>query len=304
MMVWRHFPIIAFLILLSGCSGVGLEPQATATLTPAASQMPTPTSVPLAATVNGEGIPLEDFNLEVARFERAQATLGVALNTLGDYAKRVLESMVEERVAAQAANTAGLSVAPDLVEATYRTAEKARGGPEGMQAWLKDNLYTEANFRETLARQMLVQRITGQIADQTPRVAEQVHARHILVGSKVTADYLLGLLTQGISFENVARKYSQDLSTRDSGGDLGWFARGTLLAPEVEEAAFGLEVGKTTPEAVQSKMGFHIIQTLEKQSDRSLSPVSYELLRRRAVQTWLAGQVAQAKIQIFVTTAP
>jgi hypothetical protein len=303
MSVWQRLFAIGCFLLLAGCSSGNLISQPTETNTPTPTVLPSPTSVPLAALVNDEPIPLEEYNLEVARFERAQATLGVDLSTLGDYAKRVLNSMIEERVAAQAAKSAGLAVPAGQVDTTYQAGEQARGGADGMQTWLKDNLYTEASFREALARQILVQMITSQIADQTPRTADQVRARHILVSAQATAEYLVGLINQGTDFAKVAKKYSQDLSTRDNGGDLGWFARGTLLSPEVETAAFALDVDQMTQQPVQTQLGFEIIKTLAKESNRPLSPAAYELLRRKSVQTWVAGQVAQAKIQILMTTA-
>jgi parvulin-like peptidyl-prolyl isomerase len=300
-MEWRKL-LPCSLLFVGACTALAPILQDTPTSIPSFTPTPSATAVPLAAIVNEEPIPLEEYALEVARFERAQATLGIALNTLGDYPKRVLQSMIEERVAAQAAKTAGLSVTQEKVEAAYQTAEKARGGPDGMQTWLKDNLYTEASFRVTLQRQMLVQAITAQIADQVPSRAEQVHARHILVGAQATADYLLSLLAQGLPFDQLARKYSQDLSTRDNGGDLGWFARGTLQAPEVETAAFALEANQISPAAVKSALGFHIIQTLEKESDRPLSSAAYARLRQHAIEAWLANQVAQAKLQILLNS--
>jgi parvulin-like peptidyl-prolyl isomerase len=298
-MKWRKF-LPGLLLVAAACSGLAPVLQAPPTETPTAIPTPSASPVPLAATVNGEPISLEDYSLEVARFERAQSTLGISLTTLGDYPKLVLQSMIEERVAAQVAAAAGLTVSPDKVDAAYQAVEQARGGADGLKTWLQANLYTEANFRVTLQRQLLVQAISNQIADQVPAKADQVHARQIQVSTQVTADYLLSLLAQGLEFDQLARKYSQDLSTRDNGGDLGWFAKGTLQAPELEEAAFALEPNQVTPAAIQSALGFHIVQTLEKQTDRPLSPAAFALLRKRAIESWLATQVAQAQIQILL----
>jgi hypothetical protein len=54
------------------------------TETPTATPTITPTPVPLAARVNGEGIPLAEFEHEIARFELAQTRLGKDLAALGD----------------------------------------------------------------------------------------------------------------------------------------------------------------------------------------------------------------------------
>ena len=48
-----------------------------------------------------------------------------------------------------------------------------------------------------------------------------------------------------------------------SGGDLGWFSRGMMIA-EFEDAAFGADVGEIVG-PVESQYGFHIIQVLGKE---------------------------------------
>ncbi|NIR59143.1 MAG: post-translocation molecular chaperone, partial [Gammaproteobacteria bacterium] len=58
-------------------------------------------------------------------------------------------------------------------------------------------------------------------------------------------------------------------SSRELGGDLGWFPRGGLMLPEVEEAAFSLQPGETSG-IVESVWGLHIVQTLERDPAREM----------------------------------
>ena len=72
------------------------------------------------------------------------------------------------------------------------------------------------------------------------------------------ADSLLGLLRAGADFADLARRFSEDSVSRDSGGSLGWFRRGTMVKP-FEAAVFRLRPGDLSY-PVETVFGFHIIQ--------------------------------------------
>jgi foldase protein PrsA len=287
--------------LLAACSWSDLQSAIApaSTDTPTATPTVTPTPIPLAARVNGEGIPLAEFEREIARFELAQSRLGKDLTALGDYRRFVLQSMIEERVAAQAATAKGRTILDEQVDAVIADSRQARGGDAGFEAWLNENFYTLDEFREAVRRQLLVQSASDEVAAQVSLTAEQVHARHILVGNLELANALREQILAGKIFGELALTFSQDFSTSASGGDLGWFPRGVLTVTEVEEAAFSLSEGETSP-AVQSRLGYHLIQTLERDGARPLSASSLETLRRRAVEAWLAQQMQTAQVEIFI----
>ncbi len=296
-----HFCAVSAIGILTACSGSsfpGMISQVPSE-TPTIAATSTATPEPLAAKVNGESITLVEFAHELSRYEKAQQQLGTDLATLGDYRQTVLNSMIEERIAAQAAVAAGKSVSDDQVSALLDSCRQARGGEPGFQAWLKDNFYTLGEFQELLRRQLLVQAATDSVASQVPLTAEQVHARHILVGNLALANSLLTQVTSGGDFAGLVSKYSQDSSTRASGGDLGWFPRGVLTVPEVEAAAFSLQPGQTSP-VIKSRLGYHIVQTLERENARTLSPSALEALRRQAVEQWLAQQTQKAAVEKFI----
>ncbi|MGD0173795.1 MAG: peptidylprolyl isomerase [Anaerolineales bacterium] len=287
--------------ILAACSWTGLSGGISGkpTETPTITATSTATPEPLAAKVNGEGITLEEFAHELSRYEKAQQQSGTDLANLGDYRHGVLNSMIEEHVAAQAAVASGRSVLDDQVDTLVESCRQARGGETGFMAWLNDNYYTLEEFRESIRRQLLVQVATDGVASQVPITAEQVHARHILVGNVDLANALLSQVTGGADFAKLVSTYSQDFSTRESAGDLGWFPRGVLTVPEVEAAAFSLQPGQTS-QVVKSRLGYHIVQTLERESARALSPSALEILRRQAVEQWLEQQMQKANIEIFI----
>jgi len=85
-----------------------------------------------------------------------------------------------------------------------------------------------------------------------------ISAKHILVDHEHEAQDVLTKITKGEStFEEMAQKFSKCPSGK-SGGDLGQFGKGQMVAP-FEEAAFGLEVGKVSA-PVKTQFGYHLIK--------------------------------------------
>ena len=131
---------------------------------------------------------------------------------------------------------------------------------------------------------------------------EQRHARHILVRlppdaddeainvARNKAESLQQRLSDGESFEKLAKEESDDPGSASAGGDLGTFGRG-LMVPEVDEAVFAMQVGERS-EPVKSPFGFHIIELVEIQAEHA-TPIE-------EVRAELAEQIlAEARSELF-----
>lgn len=259
-------------------------PAPTATAAPA----PTETPEPLAARVDGRPIRLADYQAEVGRCQAAQA--------FPDCPERALRSLIEQAVTAQAAEAAGLRVGDAELDAELDRITRSRGGAEAFAAWLEANGYTAEAFRAALRQDLLRARLADQVTAAIGETAEQVHAQALLVRDEALARDLLAQLQAGADFATLALAYSLDLSSRVAGGDLGWFPRGWLTVPEVEQAAFALQPGETSA-VIQSALGFHIVRVLERDPARPLSPAAQRALREQTWQAWLDARLAQAVIE-------
>jgi len=84
--------------------------------------------------------------------------------------------------------------------------------------------------------------------------------------AKLFAEALLDSLRHGVDFAQLATKYSDDPGSRSQGGDLGTVQRGVFY-PEFEAAAYALKDNEIS-NVVESPVGFHIIQLLERKGNQ------------------------------------
>jgi peptidyl-prolyl cis-trans isomerase C len=256
-----------------------------------------PTEEPLAARVNGQPITLAAFQHESAR--RAVG-LDVQPATKEAFDAQVLQSMIDQMLINQAAAREGIVVTDAEVDAELTTQSNiAAGNNQTLDQIVAAEGYTMDEYRGVIHDMLLTQKLS-QVVANVPPVAEQVHARHILVADEATARDLLAQLQRGADFAQLAMQYSLDGSTAPSGGDLDWVSRGDLLQPEVENAVFSLQPGQISPEPVRSSLGYHIIQVLERVQDRPLSQAALAEKKQQAFLTWLDSQRQAAVIERYV----
>lgn len=107
----------------------------------------------------------------------------------------------------------------------------------------------------------------------------EVRARHILariapgpedeLRARATAESLRQRVLEGEDFAELARKRSDDHSSRENGGELGWFTRDNL-APSFKEVVTGLSQGDVA-EVTAGESGFYVLKLLEHNEARMAS---------------------------------
>jgi parvulin-like peptidyl-prolyl isomerase len=275
----------------------------TATAGAGQSQAAPLTAVPQgpAAIVNGQEISLADYLREVERRKAGLLQRGVNLNTpegqaqLEQAKQLLLDNMIDDMLVLQDAAKQGIAISDAELDAELQKNVSAVGGQAKFEERLKIEGQTLDEARSTLRMQLLYQKMLAKVVGNL-QTAEQVRARHILVDSAATAQALLTQIQAGADFAQIAQQSSQDAFTKANGGDLDWVARGTLPAKEVEDAAFALQPGQIS-NVVQSAFGYHLVQVLERDPARKLEGELLVKVQKQAVEDWLNGLRAQAKVQ-------
>ncbi len=152
-----------------------------------------------------------------------------------------------------------------------------------------------ANLREDLEQQLLAERMQAQLmqtvnitpnevqqfydqipTDSLPYLSSEVEFAEIVIQPEVndvekgnalkTSEELYTRIQDGESFEELAKKYSDDPGSGMNGGNLGFAPRGTFVQ-EFEEAAYNLDVNEVS-EPVETMFGYHLIKMLEKKGTK------------------------------------
>ncbi|MDY7078411.1 MAG: peptidylprolyl isomerase [Chloroflexota bacterium] len=314
---------VALLVVLTACGPVldTTTPSTNASVNTATTPVPTeptvePVSVPsptpeppLAARANGYPIYLADYERWLARYEASLPAQGIDPNSpegqekLAQHRDQVLNVMIEQALTEQAAMAAGIVVSDDEVNAYMQEVIAESGGEEAFRAKLAEWGETEEDAWREVRAQLIGMAMTQRVIENVPETAEHVHARHILVDTPQEAERILAQLQASADFATLARAYSQDISTRESGGDLGFFPRGILVAPEVEKVAFDLQPGQFSG-VVTSVLGYHIVQVVDRDPAHPVSTENLRYLRNQAVQKWVEELWSQAVVERFIETTP
>lgn len=289
--------LLLLCIFLAGCTQPVATTPTTAALTPepvlTAEPTATPTSLPMALMVNGEGILLSEYEAELSRLQAALTELGQEM-TPEEQKERILSNFIEQLLLAQAAVESSYSVTDDEVQTRIDRLISDLGSAEKLTEWQTANGYTDETFRVALKREIAVAWQRDAITNEVPPTAEQIHARQLFFKNEANAIEALSQLNNGVEFTTLA--YQQDVVL---GGDLGWFPRGMLTQPEVEEVVFAMQPGETSG-IINSSLGYHILNVMERSADHPLSTEARMMLQESALNDWIEAARADSTIEILV----
>lgn len=249
---------------------------------------PTPDE-PMVATVNGEGIRLQDYEDELRRYEAAVVALGNDYDeALGS--EIVLNTMIDTMLLAQAARTNGFDLTTENYDLKLQELISSAGGESQFQEWMQTNFYTQESFDRLYKLEIEATWMRDKIIAEVPTRDEQIRARQILVSSRSLADDIYTQLENGADFDYYAWGYDQL-----AGGELGWFPREYLVLPEIEQAVFNLQPGEYS-QVIESTYGYHIVQVMERALDRSLTQDALIQKQKKAIANWLSSQKESSSI--------
>lgn len=175
------------------------------------------------------------------------------------YGKDMLYEMIAQDVI-----TKKYKVSDDDVDKELQKAKNQYG--DQFKNVLKNNgLKDEADFKNQIKFKLAMnEAIKKSITEKDVKdhYKPEIKASHILVSDENEAKEIKKKLDAGASFEELAKQESQDLLSKEKGGDLGYFNSGRM-APEFETAAYKLKVGQIS-NPVTSPNGYHIIKLTDK----------------------------------------
>ncbi len=287
------FLIILLVFTFEGCTPTKPEPTPTLVIPTDTPIPPSPTPLPLAIKVNEGGVLISDYEEELKRFNAASQVLKKTF-TPEESKALVLEDLSSMELLAQAAARNGYSVSDADIDAQIAGLAQQQGGDLVFNTWLQTNFYTPESFRRAFIRSQAAAWQRDQIVKAMPATAEQVHARQIFFSREESAKNYRQQVDNGADFAVLA--YQADPTTH---GELGWFPRGYLLQPEVEEAAFALQPGQVSP-VIKSAIGFHLVQVIDRDPAKPLTADAKSVLETQAIINWVKQARLEANIQILI----
>lgn len=257
--------------------------------------------------------------------------------------QHVLDELIAEALLMREARKLEIEVTNEEVERSIRAMMAENGwDDEDLDTVLKMMGYDRKRFfalhREQILRHKVLQykvysrlRISDREVEDAflkeyhgGKAESQVHLWHIVlrIPTEVTLEQLEGILTRAkeirqkiiageITFEEAARKYSEDSASAQAGGDVGFFGQGQLLR-SLEEVAFSLKDGEVSS-VVQSPIGFHILRVTErrlaplKDPEEARARVRYRLTEEafhKEYKAYIQSLRAEARVKIVYSSSP
>ena len=291
---------------------------------PPAPPKPMPAQLPdVLAKVNDQPVMRTDFERLLKNIEANRGP--IPAERRDEILRAALDQLITYTVMKQEAATRGLAIPDTDLEDRVK---QMQGGmtKEQFDKALADRSTSATQLRNDARVDMMIDKMVeaelASIASATEAEAkdfydknpdkfkqgEAVRASHILVMANEKADdatkkqarakieAILKRVRVGEDFAKLAKENSDD-GSKDQGGDLGFFQRGSMV-PEFDKAAFALKPGEIS-DVVTTQFGYHIIKVAEKK-DATMLP--YDKVQPQIVE-YLSNQKKKQRVDAFIEEA-
>ncbi len=215
---------------------------------------------------------------------------------------QLLNRLIQVQLLLQKATAADKATGAQKADLQISNLLVRAGTPDALERQLKAVGMTMADLRskvgqESIAQAVLTRELNVTVTDADVKKfyddnpadferPETIHVRHILLmtmdpvtraplsddqqkAKRKQADGLLKQIRGGADFAALAKQYSEDPGSKDSGGEMPEFPRGQMV-PEFEAAAFSLTNNQVS-DIVTSTYGYHIIKLIDKSPAKKLA---------------------------------
>lgn len=247
------------------------------------------------AKFNGEAISKDELYSEMVK----------------QYGAATVDKIIGDKIVAAEAKKQKVNVKDTELNKEVDKLKASYGGEEAFNQALKSNNTSLALLKQDLKNYLTIKQLLEpeiKISDEELKTyfdenkdsfaqAEQIKASHILVADEKTANEVKQKLNDGGDFAKLAKEYSTDDSSKDLGGELGYFSKGTMVS-EFEDVAFGLAVDQVS-KPVKTEYGYHIIKVEAKKKakeanyNESKAEIKATLLNQKIgseYTTWLENK--------------
>ncbi len=255
--MYRHIGAVMSLAALMFAAGCGQGGDPSDPFGPAIARI----GDAVVAEVNGTPI----YDSDVKREAIAQGLVEAAdpLDPDGQLFAEVLDELIQRRIFALEARRR------DLHE-----TQEARRRIASARELILYNIIVETVIDDAVTEDALRTLFDEQV--KLRPLGDEVRVRHIVSETPEEATLIAQMAREGSDeFAQLALQHSTDDATRFEGGDLGYFARGEIIIPEIEAVAFDTPVGAIS-EPFESELGWHVIKVEDRRAEE---PPTFEEMR-------------------------
>lgn len=281
-------------------------------------------AAPNEVVATGIGVSITEAELEKACrvFVLTQASSGVDVPASLEpmYRKRLLDDLIMNKLATLRANPTDKWQASQKAAENFKTQREQYVSAAAFELKVEATGLTLVEFKRQLETEALASIVAkrelrpitaateGDILkfyndhNKQWRVPETAKVAHVLLSKsegatgrllnpderaakQATAAKVLGKATAGVNFKRLAKEFSEDLSTKETGGELV-LVRGASF-PEVEKMVFTMRPNQVV--LVESEVGYHVIKVIERKvaKVRKLGEVSDDIRKHLQSQKFV-----------------
>jgi hypothetical protein len=206
---------------------------------------------------------------------------------LEDFKRRALDKVVNDTYVKLLAKQHNVTVSSQEVDdqiTIVRNQSRLGGSEEVFEDVLRDYWgWSVADFKRSLQQELLAQKVASTLDTETNAQAQAAMAE----------------LTAGKKFADVAKKYSQDEGTKNSGGELPKLIERTDrdLSAQTTDTLFRLQKGQISP-IVSTGYALEIVQNLDVQGDKIRA--AHILFQFKDISTYINDLKEKKPARVYV----
>lgn len=207
---------------------------------------------------------------------------------LEDFRRRALEKVVNDAYVKQLAEQNGVSVSAQEVEdqiTIVRNQNRLGGNEQVFEDVLRDYWgWSEADFKRSLRQELLAQKVAATLDTETTKQAEAALAE----------------LRSGKKFGDVAKKYSEDASTKNNNGEFPRLIEHTDrdLSAKTTDALFELKKGETSG-IINTGYALEILKNLDLEGDKIRA--AHILFQFKDISEYVNDLKDQKKARLYIS---